>query len=115
MPIDTPDNLANVFYGTVEKHASDRGYEFANPQRFRQLAEQGARVIFRRISANNFDPFHPSILGVLTEAEFHSKRFVDGMILNHRRRAGQGGVLEDVDFQASSSMLSPIYPFCAPP
>ena len=115
MPIDTPDRLADVFYGTVEKHASDRGYEFANPQRFQRLAIHGAGVVFQRIRANNVNPYHPNVLRIIREAEYHSKRFVDGMIISHRGRPGaQGGILEDVDFQASSSLFSPIYPFCNP-
>jgi hypothetical protein len=64
----------------VQKHASDRGYELRNPQRFQQLATHGAQVIFQRIAANNVDPYHPNILRVISEAEYHSKRFVDGMI-----------------------------------
>ncbi|MGO9609540.1 MAG: hypothetical protein ACLPT4_07880 [Verrucomicrobiia bacterium] len=111
--IDTPDDLAEVFYGTVEKHASDRGYKFADPQPFHQLATHGSHVIFRRIKVGNVDPYHDNILRVIVQAEYDSKRFVDWMILNHRHRPGaQSGILEDVDFQASSSLNSPLYPFC---
>jgi hypothetical protein len=113
MPIDTATNLAHVFYETVQKHASDRGYQFWNSQRLQQLADQGANVIFQRIAANNVHPYNPNILRIIREAEDNSKRFVDGMIINHRGRPNaQGGVLEDVDFQFSSLRHSPIYPFC---
>jgi hypothetical protein len=112
MPITTQTELADVFFGTAQKHASDRGYEFRNPTQIQQHARQGADAIFDRIQRNRVDPYHPGILRTITEAEYHEKRFVDLMIVNHRGRQGQGGILEDVDFQFSSSWLSPMWPFC---
>ena len=113
MPITTESDLTDVFVGTAEKHAGDRGYEFRNSHRIRQHAQQGADAIFERIKRTGADPYHPEIMREITEAEYHSKRFIDTMIQSHRQRPGaQGGLLEDEDFQFSSSWLSPMYPFC---
>lgn len=113
MSISTVDGLRDVFFDTMRNHAGDRGYEFSRTIPIRQFATQGATAVYRRITDNGWDPFHPQIMREITEAENHSKQFIDGMIRNHRGRTGaQGGVLEDVDFQYSSSWFSPMWPFC---
>jgi hypothetical protein len=113
MSIYSPDGLRDVFFGTARKHATDRGYEFRNEGSIRQFAMHGADTIFQRVAANGVTPDHPRILRLITDAEYHSKQFIDVMIQSHRGRAGaQGGVLEDVDFQFSSSWFSPMWPFC---
>jgi hypothetical protein len=113
MPISSEPDLADVFFETAQKHVADRGYEFGNAQQFRQLAREGADKIFERARRNGVGAYDPRIMGQITEAEYHSKRFLDRMILSHRNRTGaQGGVLEDADFQFSSSWLSPMWPFC---
>ena len=113
MAIDTRGGLQEVFVETARRHAQDRGYTVGGDVDLRPFAQRGADEIFERARRNNVDVYHPRIMQDITEAEYHAKRFIDRMIQSNRaRHPNPAGTLDSADFQAASSWLSPMWPFC---